>query len=263
MRVFFSAGEASGDAYAAEILKLLQPEALNYFRSRFADFQHDMESASNDELLKALQSEAMGLGSLDIVELVMAFEEEYDVHLPDDLAAGLLPKHTLMEFISRYIIDDAKMTDIAFQAVGGRRLEAAGARIVADSSSWSAMSVVESARVFARALIGFYRARAELRKGSPGVLVPIDFGFFNVKLARYAKSLGWKVLYFMPPGSWRKDSQGADLPAITDAIVTPFPWSAEMLNDMGANRSSRWSARGRLLASEQGSRFCRAAEFTR
>ena len=235
MRVFFSAGEASGDAYAAEILKLLQPEALNYFRSRFADFQHDMESTSSEELLKELQSEGRGLDSLDVVELVMAFEEEYDVHLPDDLAAGLLPKHDLMGFISRYIINDAKMTDIAFQAVGGRRLEEAGARIVADSSNWGAVGIVQSAGVSPRVIAGFYRAKAELRRGSPGVFVPIDFGFFNVKLARYAKGLGWKVLYFMPPGSWRKHKQGTDLPEITDTIVTPFPWSAEMLNDMGAN----------------------------
>ncbi len=66
-------------------------------------------------------------------------------------------------------------------------------------------------------------------------MVAIDFGYMNIRLARFAKSLGWKIVYFIPPGSWRRDRQGTDLPKITDAIATPFPWSADTLRTMGAN----------------------------
>ena len=81
----------------------------------------------------------------------------------------------------------------------------------------------------------FYRVKKALKTGVPGIFVPIDFGYMNIRLARHAKNHGWNVLYFVPPGSWRKDKQGRDLPEITDAIVTPFEWSATLLQKMGAN----------------------------
>jgi lipid-A-disaccharide synthase len=141
----------------------------------------------------------------------------------------------LLDFISERLVLDSFGHEIYIEAVGGKRLAEAGARIVSDSSTWGAVGFVEAAKVSPRVISGYLKAKAALRRGRPGLFFPIDFGFVNVKLARYARRLGWKVLYFIPPGSWRKNKQGADLPEITDAIVTPFPWSAEMLNKMGAN----------------------------
>ena len=115
------------------------------------------------------------------------------------------------------------------------RLRAAGAAIVADSTRWGAIGVAQAFRVAPRITRGFYRAKAQLLASEPGLFVPIDFGYMNLRLARHAKGGGWKVLYFVPPGSWRRDRQGRDLPELTDAIVTPFPWSAEILQRMGAN----------------------------
>ncbi len=126
-------------------------------------------------------------------------------------------------------------TDLEFQAVGGRRLKAANVPLVADSSHWGAIGIWQSFWVGLRALYSFNRVKAHMAKGEPGLFIPIDFGFMNIKLARHAKQLGWKVLYFIPPGSWRRDKQGADLVTWTDAISTPFPWSADILNRMGAN----------------------------
>lgn len=72
-----------------------------------------------------------------------------------------------------------------------------------------------------------------MRSRDPGWLVPIDFGFFNMRLARRAKLLGWRVLYFIPPGCWRRDHSGHGLREIVDAVSTPFPWSAENLKRAG------------------------------
>lgn len=125
--------------------------------------------------------------------------------------------------------------ELTIQAVGGPKLRAAGVEIVADSSTWGAIGVVKSLGVGWKVLAGWLIARRALSRGSPGLLVTIDFGAMNIRLAAVAKRLGWKVLYFIPPGSWRRDRQGIDLPRITDAIVTPFSWSADILNGMGAN----------------------------
>ncbi len=128
----------------------------------------------------------------------------------------------------------ARQADLHFSAIGGAR-SAELATIIADSSTWGAVGILESLKVVPRVWGGYRAAAAHLRQTKPGVFVPIDFGYLNVKLARIAKQAGWKVLYFIPPGSWRKTKQGSDLPAITDLIVTPFLWSADILNEMGAN----------------------------
>ncbi len=120
-----------------------------------------------------------------------------------------------------------------FEGVGGKRLAKTGARLVADSSDWGAIGVLMAATVFFRVRQGFLAARRQLAQGEPGLFVPIDFGFFNIRLAREAKRMGWHVAYFAPPGSWRRDRQGKDLARVTDLVVTQFPWSQEILARQG------------------------------
>lgn len=127
------------------------------------------------------------------------------------------------------------LPEATFEGVGGKRLAAAGTTLVADSSTWGAIGIAQVARIYFRALRGLKAAQQALATGKPGLFIPIDYGYMNMKLCRSAKAAGWKVLYFSPPGAWRRDRQGADLPKLTDAIVTPFSWSAEMLNAMGGH----------------------------
>ncbi|MGE0001478.1 MAG: lipid-A-disaccharide synthase [Fimbriimonadaceae bacterium] len=152
-------------------------------------------------------------------------------------------------------------------AVGGPKLRQAGAEIIADSSHWGALGIVESLKTVPLATRGYWSTVRLIERSEPGLFVPVDFGFFNIKLARRAKRWGWKVLYFAPPSSWRRDKQGADLPSVTDVIVTPFPWSAEILQRNGADarflghplldlvRSHAQTARGDSVAVLPGSRI--------
>ena len=125
--------------------------------------------------------------------------------------------------------------DLRLEGLGGPKMRRAGVGLVADSSTWGAISIVQSLRVYPRLVAGYYRFKRELGRGRPGLFVPIDFGYANVRFARHAKKLGWTILYFVPPASWRRDRQGPDVAKLSDEIVTPFPWSAEILRGMGAS----------------------------
>lgn len=127
-----------------------------------------------------------------------------------------------------------RMASLQIEGIGGPRMRAEGVATLADTSRWGAISIVQSIGVVPRVTGGYLRAKAALARGAPGLFVPIDFGFANIRLARHAKQRGWRVLYFVPPGSWRRDRQGRDLPQITDAISTPFSWSADLLRNAGA-----------------------------
>jgi len=126
----------------------------------------------------------------------------------------------------------------SIQGVGSRLLKSAGAQIVADSSTWGAIGIAQSIKMYPRVRRGANAAIRALKSGPPGVFVPIDFGRMNIPLSRVAKANGWRVIYFSPPGAWRRDKQGKDLPLVTDEVITPFSWSAEILSRMGA--SAHW-----------------------
>jgi lipid-A-disaccharide synthase len=134
--------------------------------------------------------------------------------------------------LARKLRDHHGFTDL--KAAAGRRFAEVG-ELVADSSQWGAIGIAHSLAVVPKVFAESRPLVQELKFGTPGTFVPIDFGYLNVKLARAARDWGWKVVYFCPPGSWRRDRQGGDLPLITDAIITQFDWSERLLRARGAN----------------------------
>lgn len=129
----------------------------------------------------------------------------------------------------------SQFPELSLYGVGGLRMQAAGVQLIADSRAWGAIGVVESLKVAPRVYLAFQRVKRFLRRTPPDLLIPIDFGAFNIPLCRYAKTRGIPVLYYIPPGSWRRDRQGRDLPRCADRVLTPFSWSAEQLRAMGAD----------------------------
>jgi len=128
----------------------------------------------------------------------------------------------------------ARFPDLALHGVGGARMHAAGVHLIADSRAWGAIGIVESVKVAPKVLLAFQRVKQFLRRARPDLIVPIDFGAFNVPLSCWAKAHGMRVAYYIPPGCWRRERQGADLPRCTDWVLTPFEWSAAQLTAMGA-----------------------------
>lgn len=120
-------------------------------------------------------------------------------------------------------------------AIGASKLADSGAELLANSSNWGAIGIYQALKVAPKVWRDIRAVKAWINRMRPKLVIALDFGFVNVKLCRYAKSAGCKTLYFMPPGSWRREKQGADLPQVSDVIATPFEWSARMLREMGAN----------------------------
>ena len=117
--------------------------------------------------------------------------------------------------------------------IGGRRMREAGADLMHDSSSWSAIGFAESLKLVPGLIRIQSRLVRRIEADPPDLLVLIDFGAFNVRLARGVRGLGIKVLYYFPPGSWKRGSTYEKLQGLVDAVVTPFPWSAETLRRKG------------------------------
>ncbi len=115
-------------------------------------------------------------------------------------------------------------------------MRSASVEILADCRGWAAIGIVESLKVAPGLRFQVYpMLLREIRRRQPSLVIPIDFGAFNVAVCRWCKRQGVRVLYYLPPGSWRKEGPlPTNLASITDAVATQFPWSDERLRTAGA-----------------------------
>lgn len=119
--------------------------------------------------------------------------------------------------------------------IGSAAMRSAGVEVVFDSSGWGVMGIYEAYKLIPRLLWVRAKFKRMLRARRPDALVLVDFGAFNVRIARIAKQLRIPTMYYFPPGSWRRSSPGRGWKAawLGDVVVTPFPWSAQALKSKG------------------------------
>ncbi|MHB0999401.1 MAG: lipid-A-disaccharide synthase, partial [Armatimonadota bacterium] len=125
------------------------------------------------------------------------------------------------------------LPDADIQGIGSRRMREAGVRLLYDSSSWSAIGIAEALKLVPRLLITLKKLQKRLRRNPQDLIILIDFGAFNVRVCRSLQSTGTKVLYYFPPGSWNRNAVYDHLRGCVDKIVTPFPWSEDLLRKQG------------------------------
>jgi lipid-A-disaccharide synthase len=92
--------------------------------------------------------------------------------------------------------------DLRFAGIGGPRMAARGVELVARSEALAVMGFVEVLRHLPRHAALLSRVDARLARGNTGVVIPIDYPGFNMKLAARAKARGIPVLYYVTPQVW-------------------------------------------------------------
>ena len=90
---------------------------------------------------------------------------------------------------------------IIFWGVGSRHMRAAGVRLLWDAAQMAVVGLPGVARL--RSIVKVFRMAAEtLRDWRPDLVILIDYPEFNLRLARKAKQLGIRVLYYISPQIW-------------------------------------------------------------
>jgi lipid-A-disaccharide synthase len=115
------------------------------------------------------------------------------------------------------------------EAVGDERLERAGARIVQRNRGWASLGVFEAVRRLPRTLAGGLRVAFALRRNPPDLVVLVDFGAFNLRLARMLRALGFArpIVYYAPPSAWLDSVKRARAVAALCDPLTIFRHQAE------------------------------------
>ncbi len=124
--------------------------------------------------------------------------------------------------------------DVAVVGLGGDRLRAAGAALVADYRGLSVTGLAEALRVLPRSWRVLRRMVEVAEATRPAVFVAVDFPDFNLRLAAVLKRRGIPVVYYVSPQlwAWRSGRMKAMKRLVTRVLVI-FPFEEPLYLEAG------------------------------
>lgn len=124
--------------------------------------------------------------------------------------------------------------ELRFSGMGGGALRTAGAEILVDSTRLSVVGLVEVLAHYRDIRRAMRTLRAHLLRERPALLVLVDYVEFNLRLARTARKLGVKVLFYVSPQVWAWRSRRIKrIGRVIDAMAVLFPFEAEVYRKHG------------------------------
>ncbi len=95
-----------------------------------------------------------------------------------------------------------KDDNIQIEGFGGERMRNAGAKIHVGLDRLSIVGFVEVIKHLPTIKHNFDIAKKQILRQNPDVVVLVDFPGFNLRMAKWAKSKGFKVYYYVAPQVW-------------------------------------------------------------
>jgi lipid-A-disaccharide synthase len=110
------------------------------------------------------------------------------------------------------------------EGIGDARLERAGVQLVQRTRGWASLGPIDALKKIPRLLAIMYRTAFYLRKVKPDLVILVDFGAFNVRLAATLRRLGFRrpIVYYAPPAAWLDNIKRARQVAKLCAPLTLF-----------------------------------------
>lgn len=112
--------------------------------------------------------------------------------------------------------------------IGGPALERAGAELLYRAEDLALVGfseVLGKLKVIWRALQGL---KAHLKATRPDLVILVDFPDFNFRVAKAAKALGLKVLYYISPQVWAwRPKRAQTLAKLVDHLAVVFPFEKD------------------------------------
>lgn len=119
----------------------------------------------------------------------------------------------------------AKDSNAIIQCWGGDLMQAAGANVVKHYRSLAFMGFVEVLMNLRTILSNIKFCKQDILDFKPDVLICVDYPGFNLRIAKWAKTINLKVIYFIAPQVWAwKENR---VPAMRESIdrllcILPF-----------------------------------------
>lgn len=121
-----------------------------------------------------------------------------------------------------------KNADVTFYGMGGSLMQQAGARILVDAKDLAIIGGFEIVTHCFKIAHAFRVMQRALKHDRPDLLILVDYAGFNLRLAKYAKKLGIKVLYYISPKIWAwHQSRVKIIKKNVDVMAVIFPFEVD------------------------------------
>ncbi len=96
----------------------------------------------------------------------------------------------------------SKQANLHFSGIGGRHMQSAGVELVSDLARYGVTGFTAVFRHFLVIRRAFKDIQTHLIQNKPDLLVLVDYPGFNLRLAKFAKQQGIRVLFYISPQIW-------------------------------------------------------------
>ena len=129
----------------------------------------------------------------------------------------------------------ARGADIQADGIGNERLESAGVRLSERTTGWASMGPLDALGKIPKLIVVAARTAAALKARPVDLIVLVDFGAFNLRLARMIRAFGTKtpILYDFPPAAWLDDPSRARVVAENCDALTAFAHQRDFYRGKG------------------------------
>jgi lipid-A-disaccharide synthase len=125
---------------------------------------------------------------------------------------------------------------IGGEHLGGETRQSPGGQWLGDTRDMSGIGIYASVAKFPRAVVLSRRLKKFSAANKIDAVVMCDWGAFNCGHLNFFKKIAVPVLYYFPPGSWRRTGRGGlGIAPFVARVATPFEWSAQRLVATGCN----------------------------
>ena len=111
---------------------------------------------------------------------------------------------------------------------GGDLMKAAGGDVVKHYKDLAFMGFIEVALNLRTILNNLKFCKEDILQFKPDVLVLVDYAGFNLRIAKWAKPLGFKIVFYISPQVWAwKENRVKDIKANVDKMLVILPFEKD------------------------------------
>lgn len=111
---------------------------------------------------------------------------------------------------------------------GGEYMEEAGVELVMHYSDLAFMGMIEWIANLKKITGYINKCKEDIRRYNPDVVILIDYGGFNLRIAKFGRREGFRIFYYIPPKVWAwYQSRALQLKANVDKLFVILPFEKE------------------------------------
>ena len=127
---------------------------------------------------------------------------------------------------ARYVEEHKKLnSDLIFNSFGQKKLREVSTNLIYDTEKISVVGIIEVISKYREIVNALKAAKNHIKANKPELVILVDYVEFNLKVAKYAKSLNIPVIFYIAPQlwAWRERRAKALVENIKHlAVIFPF-----------------------------------------